>query len=87
MRFGFIAFGVAIRLCLVANDQRNAPVGWIQKNIRFAQSVVGKAAHLNNLSGAETALAHRPPGSIGSFMRRMQLESDADKRAQSVKIG
>src|SRR5690349_816643 len=53
-------------LLQVLNNQRNPPVRWILRGIRFTQSLIGESPHLRHLIFPYAVLLHHPPRRVGA---------------------
>jgi hypothetical protein len=71
--FGFLlagrGFGIVVVIVVfydVLHDQRDAAVGRVERGIGLAESLVGKAADLGDLVGADSIGLHDAAGGVGA---------------------
>ena len=73
VRRGRASLFVVIIFLDVLHDERDAPVGRVERRFRLAESLIGEAADLNDLVGANTIGLHDAASGVGAIGREFPV--------------
>src|SRR5579863_115122 len=71
--FGFLVGGGGLGVFLITvfhdvlHDERDTTVGWVERGVRLAQTLVGKSADLRHLAGPDSVGLHNASGRVGAI--------------------